>query len=954
VDACAEALAAAELAWRRGLDQQAEASLIAARHGAMIAGNTAMVARCEVAMAEYALAVDDEERAATHLASAGPMLPQDDLVWQTRAWLAFSELQRRTGSPIPKDRTLPDPAALSRRDDTRELAARVCAECAAWARLRGDTVAARRHAQCALETAPAQGHERGRALIEMAEVQLTDYDHDGARLSYLAAIEEFRALGHQRDEGRAVASYALRVAPGSPPGTDEPPASWLGRAKLILGDSATWRDVASSRGGFRAHGRRLQDKAVSSSIATLIDALDHETSRMRAVVAASVDDAHRALGQAEHQAASGSPALQARLSEARNSLFRILEESVEQGRRVGGAASQMVDVIETTVVERDRMRGLLDLLAQVDTVTDAASLGNTAAAVGARLLHADRVLLVRRAEHGDLDVIGTYGGDESPPSSSWRSAVSAHLQGPDSSRRPEVPATRSDERPRGPVLVASLRASGIIGALYADKLGRSGRFNEQDHQLAQLFADYFGLAYGRLAAVDAKRRAFEQLAITLDTIRDGVLALDDDGVVRNANTAAARMLRMPSGDLVGQSLATHSTLAPLWELLSSSHRVDGSLVRIKQGSFIVSARPVAGQGGIVATLVELDRARQFAERISAARPRYVFEDIVGSSPSIRESVYLARQAANVDGSVLLTGESGTGKEVFAQSIHTGSVRSSEPFIGMNCAAVPRELLEAELFGYERGAFTGARSEGNPGKFELAARGTLLLDEVGDMPLDMQAKLLRVLQERVVVRLGGSAERPVRARVIATTHRDLEALVKTGRFRHDLFYRLQVLRIHLDPLRSRGQDVLLLASTFLRRFAALQHKRVERLSTSVEAALQQHDWPGNVRELANVLEREVSLLPAEVRVLDQLQTPLVKPTADPVALNPADASVILPLAEVERRTFLRALELCDGNVQQASSALGVSKVTFYAKLRAWGMRPRDRARRPRSSSVPPEA
>ena len=924
----------------------------------MLAGDTAMVARCEIAMAHFAMAIDDDERAAHHLASAEVLLPAGDSVWRSRAWLALSEVQRRTGQSMPADRTLPDPTLLAQREETRPLAALVSAEFAAWARLRGDTTAARRHAHKALETAPAEGYERARALVEMAEVQLVENDHDGARMSYLAAIEEHRAFGHQREEGRTVARYALRVAPNAPPGTDEPPASWLGRAKLILGTSATWRDVASSRGGFRTHGRRLQDRAVGSNIATRIDALDEATSRMRAVVAAGVDDVHRALGLAEREAAVDVHALQLRLEEARGTLFRILDESSEQSRRIGGAASRIIDVIETTVVERDRMRGLLDLLAQVDTVTDAARIGSTAAAVGGRLLHADRVLLVRRNDAGELEAIGAYGSkDAALASSNWRSAVDAHLHGPNTSRRSEAPETRSDERPQGPVLVASLRASGIVGALYADKLVRSGRFNEQDHQLAQLFADYFGLAYSRLAAVDAKRRAFEQLATTLDTIRDGVVALDDHGVIRNANTAAARMLRMPASHLIGLSMEAQPALATLWELLSTARRIDGSLVRLKHGSFIVTARPIVGQGeeqGVVATLVELDRARRIAQRVTAARPRYLFEDIIGSSEAILQAVHLARQAANVDASVLITGESGTGKEVFAQAIHTAGSRSSEPFIGMNCAAVPRELLEAELFGYERGAFTGARSEGNPGKFELAAQGTLLLDEVGDMPIDMQAKLLRVLQERVVVRLGGSAERPVHTRVIATTHRNLEALVRAGRFRHDLLYRLQVLHIPLKPLRSRGQDVQLLAITFLLRFAKLQGKRVERLSPSVEAALERHSWPGNVRELANVMEREVSLLPTDVRTLERLQTPLARPTPQPEPNEPAsDDGVILPIAEVERRTYLRALELSDGNVQRASRALGVSKVTFYAKLRAWGMHPRDRAKvSKKTSSVPP--
>jgi transcriptional regulator with PAS, ATPase and Fis domain len=302
--------------------------------------------------------------------------------------------------------------------------------------------------------------------------------------------------------------------------------------------------------------------------------------------------------------------------------------------------------------------------------------------------------------------------------------------------------------------------------------------------------------------------------------------------------------------------------------------------------------------------------------------------------------------------VLITGESGTGKEVIAQAIHTAGPRANEPFIGVNCAAVPRDLLEAELFGYEKGAFTGARSEGNPGKFEMAAGGTILLDEIGDMPLDMQAKLLRVLQERVVTRLGGRAEIPVQARVIATTHRDLAQLVDEGKFRMDLFYRLRVLAIEVPPLRDRPEDITLLSLSFLQRFAEQQRKRVRELGPRVLDELGRYDWPGNVRELANVMEAEVSLAPPDVDVLERLATRLVGrfrtsssvgTTGEWRALttSPGLDAPILPLAEVEKRAILHAIEKSMGSVSRAAEALGVSKVTIYAKLRSWGMHPRDR-------------
>jgi len=266
--------------------------------------------------------------------------------------------------------------------------------------------------------------------------------------------------------------------------------------------------------------------------------------------------------------------------------------------------------------------------------------------------------------------------------------------------------------------------------------------------------------------------------------------------------------------------------------------------------------------------------------------------------------------------------------------------------------MPRDLLEAELFGYEKGAFTGARTEGNPGKFELAAGGTILLDEIGDMPLDMQAKLLRVLQERVVTRLGGRSEVPVHARVIATTHRDLAQLVDEGKFRMDLFYRLRVLAFELPPLRERPEDIPLLAHHYLTRFAEQQRKRVRELGPRVLDEMGRYDWPGNVRELANVMEAEVSLAPPDVDVLERLATRLVGrfrtstnvgTTGEWRAISTAPGvdQPILSLAEVEKRAILNAIERCGGSVSKAADALGVSKVTIYAKLRAWGMHPRDR-------------
>ena len=923
---------------------------MAARYGAALSRRTDLVACTEVALAEYSLAVDDDDRAHGHVLAASEHLSLLDTTWYTRWWLARSALQRRSGQSLDADLTLPDVDALAAQAETKHLAAPVAVEFAIWARDRGDVAAAVRHGSRALELAEEGTRAHALALLEQGETSIVQQDWEQARARFLRAIAELRALGLSRDEGRALNRYALAIAPHAPPGTDDAPAAWLGRAQSVLGEAATWRDVASTRSGFRTHGRRMQDRAIGGSLASRVDQLDQAVAQMRNAVSVAVDQADRAIGQALQVLQNDlQGAARHRMSEARDAILRIQDAAAVHSRAVSKLGRGLVDVIEAAVVERNRMRLLLDMLSEIDRVSDSSALAETATLAGIKLLEADQVVIARQSDAGVLVELGRAGRSRDPGSADlWRAAAEAALRVPAVSSSEHQVSTRDDARPRGPVMVVPMRAAGITGAVYADKLTRSGQFNEQDYQLARLFSDYFALAFSRLVAVHAKRTAFDQLAITLDTIRDGVLAVDQHGVVTHVNTAAARMLRVESKALIGSPIDAHASLGPLADLFRTARRIDGSLVRLRHGSFIVTSRPIESESssrGTVATLVELDRAQRLAQRVTAARPRYLLSDVIGDSAQIRQALHVAKQAAAVDASVLITGESGTGKEVFAQAIHTSGARANEPFVGVNCAAVPRELLEAELFGYERGAFTGARTEGNLGKFELAGEGTILLDEVGDMPIDMQAKLLRVLQERVLVRLGGSAERSVRARVIATTHRDLDALVRAGRFRHDLLFRLRVLHIHLPPLSAREDDVVLLARTFLDRFARHQGKALRDFAPSVLDQLRRHSWPGNVRELANVVEREVSLAPPDQRILTSLHTPLAdhrvpeQPRLDEeAALGPV--GTILPIEEVEKRAFLRALEICEGNVQKASRALGVSKVTFYAKLRAWGMHPRD--------------
>ncbi|MFL5442773.1 MAG: sigma 54-interacting transcriptional regulator [Myxococcales bacterium] len=321
-----------------------------------------------------------------------------------------------------------------------------------------------------------------------------------------------------------------------------------------------------------------------------------------------------------------------------------------------------------------------------------------------------------------------------------------------------------------------------------------------------------------------------------------------------------------------------------------------------------------------------------AKRAVGSTTRFTFESLIGDDPAFREVLDSARRAATSDLPILISGESGTGKELLAQAIHDASGREAAPFVAVNVTAIPRELVESELFGYESGTFTGARASGMAGKFELAGRGTLLLDEIGDMPLEIQAKLLRVLQERAVHRLGSAADVPVRARVIAATHRDLAEAVQTGQFRLDLYHRLRVVHLRLPPLRERRGDILRIAERQLALYAERMRRPAIRLSSAVAAAFEEYDWPGNVRELCNVVETEASLLTAGENLISRI------PQALRDAPARSSAGPVVPLEEMERRACRDALEYFCGNVSRAARALGVSKTTLYTKMKKYRIGP----------------
>ncbi len=368
-------------------------------------------------------------------------------------------------------------------------------------------------------------------------------------------------------------------------------------------------------------------------------------------------------------------------------------------------------------------------------------------------------------------------------------------------------------------------------------------------------------------------------------------------------------------------------------IMTAYATVDTAVAAIKRGAYDYLVKPFDPEelSLLIQKIVSQQQlVHENAVLRKALRREYDFHDVVSKSPAMRQVFELARVAAPSGSTVLILGESGTGKEVLARAIHEESPRKEAPFVAVSCAALSESLLESELFGHERGAFTGATAR-RKGKFEAAHGGTLFLDEIGDVSPKLQVDLLRVLEERKVQRVGGNEPVDVDVRIVAATNRDLRQAVAAGKFREDLFYRLNVISIQLPPLRDRKEDVPLLVERFLELLAVELGKPLTGVSAEALAALMAHAWPGNVRELRNVLERGAVVAQGSVVQLEDLG---LKPTA-PAA--PGGKAVPPSLDEVERRHVVEVLSYTGGNVTQAARILRIDRVTLYNKMRRYQLR-----------------
>jgi propionate catabolism operon transcriptional regulator len=493
------------------------------------------------------------------------------------------------------------------------------------------------------------------------------------------------------------------------------------------------------------------------------------------------------------------------------------------------------------------------------------------------------------------------------------------------------------------------------------------------------FAQQAGLASVFLYSLGAVEEAFErsvELArvsrqkeskrVRLNTIvahlRDGVAAFDEAGQVEAVNPAMLDLLGLDRDQDVPAQV--ERAVGPLLrETLESDLPIEERIEQIGGRALIVNCVPIVEQGvrsGSVVTLQDalvaqrIDRSLRTSQRPKHLVARHQLDDLIGNSAALERVRRLARAGAAHDATALLSGESGTGKELVAQGIHNASRRRGNPFVAFNCAALPEGLIESELFGHEEGAFTGARRGGKPGLFEIAHTGTIFLDEIGEMPAALQSRLLRVLQEREVMKLGSGRATPVDVRVIAATHRDLHALVEQGAFRADLYFRLNLLQIELPPLRERRDDVPQLARHLLSRSAlqyGLSEAALERVLAFLAPLFEQYAWPGNVRELENLLTRAAIYLGDAAGVAGQdwqavfpefgrmKQVEAIKASANGTigtknGTNGANAAAepAPNRSSPTREDVLHALEQAGGNRAAASRALGIGRTTLWRLLK----------------------
>lgn len=445
-----------------------------------------------------------------------------------------------------------------------------------------------------------------------------------------------------------------------------------------------------------------------------------------------------------------------------------------------------------------------------------------------------------------------------------------------------------------------------------------------------------------ICSVLEKDAAQKQMMKTLlDCSYEGIVALDENKKIIMYNPKAEELLGVPAEKILFKNIQ-NVNFSNISRIFEKGEPALQKIIDINKTKLLVNRAHInvdRQKYGTVITFQDISKIQELEKNIrkeihkKGLTPSYSFEDILGDSVLLKETIKMAQKYSNTNSTVLIVGESGTGKELFANSIHSASPRARGPFVAVNCAALPESLLESELFGYEEGAFTGAKKGGKIGLFELAHGGSLFLDEIGEMPLGLQAQLLRVIQEKKVMRIGGNKLIPVDVRIIAATNIDLKKRIQEGKFRPDLFYRLNILTLKVPPLRARPEDIIVLAKYFIDYFSKIYNKTIDtNFSKPVIELLQSYSWPGNVRELKNLMEKCVVLTEKQEinllikNLLDESEVHDWHPENNKISIN------ISTFEEMENQIFEQLSKKFGGNKAMLAKELGISRTTLWKKLK----------------------
>lgn len=441
------------------------------------------------------------------------------------------------------------------------------------------------------------------------------------------------------------------------------------------------------------------------------------------------------------------------------------------------------------------------------------------------------------------------------------------------------------------------------------------------------------------AANQSIKKMNKLLQMTINSVDEGIIYCDERGCIKMISDIARQILGIGMqepvlGTLVFPLLGMCLTAEQLKQKTSRSRTVSCEIAKNKKipHSLYCSVQAATDIDGYIISLTKQTDAHKRAVKIAYPTAIFTFDTIIGETEALQKAKDMAKLVAPYESAVLITGESGTGKEMFAQAIHNASTRSGGPFIAINCGAIPRTLIEAELFGYEKGSFTGADKNGHPGKFELANGGTLFLDEIGDMPYDVQVSILRVLQSREVIRVGSSRPIKIDVRIISATNRDLTERMEKQLFRSDLFYRLNVFPLDIPPLRERGSDIHRLTHHFITMYNGIYNKEIKGVSPDVQAYFSAYSWPGNVRELQNVVESAMILCQTDMIQMADLPLSMRLGTEE-IHMHRQSAAG----SKNEKQTILAVLEETKWNIAESAKRLSMSRPTLYKRIKEYNLK-----------------